>query len=126
MKRILTILVSFILILMVSITAYAGTSRIKWSDAPNHCGETATVYGPVVDTNYAQYSNGGPTFINVGIAYPNSVFTVVIFDDARYKFTGAPERMYYGKNIEVTGTIKWYKTYAEIIVKDPSQIKIVK
>lgn len=89
--------------------------------AQNHVGEKATVCGEVVSTHYASSSNGEPTFLNLDEAYPNQVFTVVIWGDDREKFD-EPEVKYRGKNICVIGKIKSYRGIAQIILYSKSQI----
>jgi hypothetical protein len=39
----------------------------------------ATVCGKVVSTHYAKSSKGEPTFLNLDEAYPNEVFTILIW-----------------------------------------------
>ena len=52
-------------------TISQNTSTIDWSVANQYSGESKTVCGPVMDTNYATSSNGQPTFLNVGKKYPD-------------------------------------------------------
>ena len=62
----------------------------------------------------------------MGKAYPSRKrFTVVIWGENRAKFKRAPEKMYRGKTIAVTGTIRLYKGLPEMIVTSPKQIKVV-
>jgi micrococcal nuclease len=58
------------------------------------------------------------------LAYPNDLFTVVIFAKDKSNFKEAPEVMYNDKNICVTGVVKKYKDKPEIIVSSPDQITI--
>ena len=85
-------------------------------------GRTATVKGPVVGTKYASYSNGRPTFLDLGRTYPSSSrFTVVIWGENRASF-GTPERRYYGRTICVRGLVSTYEGLPQIIARSPSQI----
>ena len=43
---------------------------IEWSKASQYVGKTVTLYGKVVDTEYASSSNSRPTFLDLGAAYP--------------------------------------------------------
>ena len=98
---------------------------ISWQNALAHVGESVTIVGPVAGTAYARSSNGSPTFLNIGVDYPdNGRFTVVIWDDDRGRFPSPPEDMYAGKNIAVTGVVKKYKGSAQIIVSSPDQIQV--
>ncbi|MCS7221171.1 MAG: phospholipase D-like domain-containing protein [Anaerolineae bacterium] len=52
-------------------------------------------------------------------------FKVVIFPEDWDKWPDRPDRYYKGKTIRVTGLVKKYRDWPEIIVDDPSQIEIV-
>jgi len=98
---------------------------ILWDEAMAHVGETLTVCGPVMGTHFAQSSNGKPTFLNVGAAYPDPQrFTVLIWGSDRHKFPGPPEQIYLDQNICVHGEIEEYNGMAEIVVEDPAQIVV--
>lgn len=87
-------------------------------------GRTATIKGPVVGTKDAHYSNGTPTFLDLGRSYPSSSrFTVVIWGENRGSF-GTPERRYYGRTICVRGLVGTYRGLPQIIARSPSQIAL--
>ena len=92
-------------------------------EARNHVGEKTTVCGQVASIHFAARSRGTPTFINLDKAYPDQVFTVLIWGNDRPKF-GTPEQNYRGKSICVTGKISEYRGVPEIVAYEPSQIKI--
>lgn len=108
--------------MLYSAFAFGGSS-ISANEAKNHIGEKATVCGQVAGAHYAARSRGNPTFINLDRAYPNQIFTIVIWGSDRAKF-GDPEDMYGGKHVCVTGTITLYRGGAETTANEPSQIKI--
>ena len=91
-------------------------------EAKAHIGERATVCGKVVSTRWAEGSRGSPTFLNFDEAYPDQVFTLVIWGNDRSKF-GEPETAYRGKRICVTGKISAFKGVPEVVAAEPSQIK---
>jgi len=62
-----------------------------------------------------------PTLFDLGKAYPNAVFTAVVYGEDRAKF-GTPETSLRGKRICVTGKISDYRRKAEIFLTDPSQV----
>jgi hypothetical protein len=106
-------------------TTSAIPDGIPWQDALDYVGKKVTILGPVVSTNFASSSNGSPTFLNVGLPYPEAGrFTVLIWGDDRGRFASAPEDMYDGQNIAVTGVVKKYNGAAEIIVTRASQIEV--
>ena len=97
--------------------------KLTATEAKGHFGETATVCGEVVSTRYSDSSKGQPTFLNLDIAYPNQIFTAVIWGENRIKL-GKPEDDYKGKRICVSGKITAYAGLPEIVISDPKQIKI--
>ncbi len=108
-------------IFVISISLWS--SEYSAHMAQNHVGEKATVCGVVASTHYASSSKGEPTFLNLDEAYPNHVFTVVIWGENRERFA-EPEVKYKGKNVCVTGKIKSYRGIAQIILYSESQISV--
>ena len=93
--------------------------RISYTEAPNHVGEYACVVGKV---DHVYTSKKGNTFLNFCPDYRTCPFGAVIFRSAAYKFPNP--KQYEGKTVEITGLIKSYRGWTEIILNDPSQIKI--
>jgi hypothetical protein len=54
--------------------------------------------------------------------YPQSNFTVVIWEEDRAKF-GAPETGFANRRVCVSGRIEQYRGKAEMVVRDPGQIQ---
>ena len=110
-------------------SAGAGSSAscsgaISWNTAKSAVGRIATVKGRVVDAKYARWSNGRPTFLDLGRAYPSpSRFTIVIWSENRASF-GTPERRYLGRTVCVRGRVSTYKGVAQIEAVSPSQIAV--
>lgn len=100
----------------------AAQKKLTAAEAKDHIGENATVCGNVVSTRYSAATKGQPTFLNLDKAYPNQVFTVVIWGENRSKF-GSPEIDYKGKQICVTGKIAEYRGVPEIVADNPNEIK---
>lgn len=102
------------------------SEAIAWNDAASYAGEQRTVRGPVVDTTYAESSQGQPTFLNLGRAYPDpDRFTVVIWRDTRTSFDQRPEFMFAGQEVCVTGEIQMYEGSPEIELPGRNAIEIV-
>lgn len=96
---------------------------ISWQAAREHVGEQAIVCGPVVEGTFAEQSNGKPTFLNLGLPYPDQGrFTILIWGDKRARFSEPPEVFYLDKNICITGMIELYQGVTEMIVREPGQI----
>jgi DNA/RNA endonuclease YhcR with UshA esterase domain len=91
--------------------------------AKDHIGKEATVCGTVKSARYASTSNRKPTFLNLDKAFPNQIFTAVIFEENRSKFAKPPEEQFKDKAICVTGKIEEYNGTPEIVVTEPKQIE---
>lgn len=92
---------------------------IDFRDAPKYIGQEVTVRGKVVKVSKPRET----TFINFCIDYRNCEFAAVIFKSAAEKFPDVFS--WEGKTVEITGRIKEYKGSAEIILDDPSQVRVV-
>lgn len=121
-----------VLFLLVALLLFAALVRpafaqksLSAAEAKEHIGEVATVCGTVVTTRYAGSTKGSPTFLNLDKAYPNQVFTIVIWGSDRSKF-GRPEVDYREKRICVTGKIREYRGKPEIVADDPGTISVAK
>ena len=118
MRKFISTLAIVCLLIFLSLS-YA-TQVIQWNEAHNYYGQYVTVKGKIVTT----YNSGKACFLNFHPNYKR-YFTAVIFRSAFSQFPANPEDFYYGKEVLVTGTVKKYKGKPEIILNDPSQIKIV-
>ena len=92
------------------------------AEAKSHIGQQATVCGTVKTARWASASNRKPTFLNLDEPYPKQLFTVVIFEEHRSKFSPPPEEQFKDKAICVTGKIEDFRGLPEIVVTEPKQI----
>jgi hypothetical protein len=92
---------------------------ISAPDAKNHIGEQAKVCGKVASEKTATSNRGEPTFINLDSAYPNQVFTILIWGDDRKNIGDLPRE---GEHVCATGMIQDYKGVPEIVVKSGGQL----
>jgi hypothetical protein len=90
--------------------------------AVKHFGAVATVCGKVYGGQFVKRT--GMTFIDLGAAYPQSPFSVVIELKNRDRFKEPPEHAYNGQNICVTGVIRANEGKAVIFVSDAEQIDV--
>jgi hypothetical protein len=92
--------------------------------ARKYVGRVVTVKGRVVRTYFASSTNGRPTFLDVGYAYPDSRrFSIVIWIEDRSKF-GRPERRYYLHTVCVRGRAETYQGTPEIVLRSRSHIRV--
>ena|SRR5205807_4775433 len=99
----------------------AAADPVNPEDAAAHIGETATVCGVVASAKYEANAKLQATLLDLGKAYPNAVFTAVVYGENRAKF-GTPETSLRGRRICVAGKISDYHGKAEIVLTDPSQL----
>ena len=77
----------------------------------------------MASARYVDNAKGKPTFLNLDKAFPNPIFTAVIWDSDRSKF-GQLETELKDKRICVTGKIEEHRGTPEIILRDRSQLKV--
>ena len=118
------------LLLMLCVTTCLITQaqtehHLTAAEAKDHVGETATVCGRVASAHFAPETKGQPTFLNLDRAYPNAIFTILIWGADRPKF-GRPIATYRDKQVCVSGKITSHRDIPEIVVSSPGQIRIQK
>lgn len=91
---------------------------VDFHDVGSHVGESGCVSGRVLRV-YA--SRAGNTFLDFCADYRACPFTSVIFSSDRAKFGNL--QTLEGVPVEINGPITTYQGHAEIIVRDPSQIR---
>ena len=92
---------------------------IDYTKASNYVGEYSCVRGKI---DHVYTSRKGNNFLNFCASYKTCPFSAVIFSSDNYKFSNI--KSYSKKTVEISGLIKTYKGRAEIIINDPSQIKV--
>jgi len=96
-----------------------------WSEAHALVGEHVELVGEVMSARYVPDVSGEPTFLNIGVDYPDDDrLTVVIWGDDRTNFANNPEDVFAGKRICVRGEVSSYNGISEVIVSDPSQLSV--
>ncbi|WP_372013521.1 hypothetical protein [Pseudoxanthomonas sp. 10H] len=103
--------------------AALAADAIPADQAPRFVGKEGMVCGKVEKTRYAQNSEGEPTFLYMGGAFPRHTFSARIPGDQRNKFKPTPEELE-GRDVCVIGTIQRDASRAEIAVTSPSNIKL--
>lgn len=99
---------------------------IDWTEAKAHIDEVVTVYGPVKDYSFLTGSNGQPCYIDIGAAYPDdSRVSMVVWGEDRGNFPDAPESMYQGKTVCVTGELYSYDNTTYVKVATPDQVTVL-
>lgn len=115
LKSLLSVTFSFFFLSAISQT-------IPAEEVKNNVGKTVTVSGKVVDGAYLNSAYNKPTLLNIDKAFPNEIFTVVIYGENRRLFEYNPEEVLKGKIIVVTGKVTMYNGKPQIEVVKPNQI----
>lgn len=89
------------------------TTLVKETDVANYIGQSIKVKSKV----YGHKDFESMVLLNMGGAYPNSLFTIVLRGDAK----GLADSLD-GKSIWVTGKVANYRGRPEIVVEDGTQI----
>jgi hypothetical protein len=113
-----------IICLLILIPISNAQEKISPEDALKYVGQSKAVCGVVASTFYAYASTGEPTYLNLNKPYPNQIFVIVIWGSDRDKFKNRPEVLFKGKRVCVTGLIEDNRGLPQIVVRDPSQIRI--
>jgi hypothetical protein len=108
--------------LQSAVRTQQGMPGIPLDKAGAHIGETAKICGNVAKGTYALKDKGSPTFLNLDKAYPNEIFTVVIWGEDREKF-GTPENDYLYKDICLNGAVEQGPRVPQIVARDRKQIE---
>ena len=89
------------------------------AEAVQHVGDEVVVQGTV---SQIVLSVNLTTHINLGGRYPNHVFTATIFKAKQTLFTGVKD--YEGKVVQVQGLVHLYRGKPEIVLTEPTQIRL--
>lgn len=100
------------------------SQTVSAEDSKNYIGKTITIAGKVVDGRYLLSSGRQPTLLNIDKAFPNQIFSIVIYGEQRKAFGYKPEETLLNKNILVTGKVELFKGIPQINVTNPDQIVI--
>jgi len=104
---------------MIATSLLGRAQTISAADAKSNIGNKATVCGTVASERTASSSRGRPTFINLDSAYPNQIFTILIWGEDRQNVGDVPTE---GTRVCATGTIEDYRGVPEIVVRTKSQL----
>jgi hypothetical protein len=115
----------FVLLAVIIFTGLAGRCQVfKPEDAAKHIGDSITICGKIFGGKFLENAKNQPTFLNMGAAFPNQTFTVVIWGDMRKKLAYSPEEKLKDKEICIIGRVEEFKGNPQIVLLDESQLKI--
>jgi len=93
---------------------------VDFRNAGSHTGETSCISGRVLRVFT---SRGGNTFLDFCSDYHTCPFTAVVFASDRSKFGNLGALS--GHQVELEGLIGVYQGRAEIVIRDPEQLRAV-
>ena len=99
---------------------------IKAEDIGQHVGDSVKICSKVFSARYFEQSKNSPTLLNMGAAFPNQLFTVVIWSEVRKQFETAPDVFFLNKTVCVTGKVELFKDKPQIVLHSKEQIEVVK
>lgn len=123
MKSLLPLTSLALLLLPLAATAAQTAQMIPPQMATRFIGKDGMVCGKVEKARYAQSSEGEPTFLYMGGAFPRHTFSARIDGANRSKFGFPPESLE-GKDICVIGHIERDASRAMVEVSSPSDLKL--
>lgn len=112
-----------IAVALICLALPGASYSVEWHSpqgAKNLIGQEAMICGPVGSTRFAEDSRGSPTYINLGPAFPDHIFTIVIWGTDRAAFSHPPEEI--SGVICVVGEVTSFRGIPQIIVSSPNQI----
>jgi len=112
-----------LLLTSICLSQISFSQNVPLDSVSKYEGKIITVCSKVLDT-YVSKSKESTTFLNFGNQFPNSTFTVVIFDKDLIHFKYNPSEYLKDKIICITGLVKIYKGKPEIIATSSEQIII--
>jgi DNA/RNA endonuclease YhcR with UshA esterase domain len=113
-----------ILLFLFTSVVCSSQNVISIDSVSTHIGDSVNVCSKVFSTRFVASAENTPTFLNLGAGYPNQKLTLVIWADVRKKFANTPEDNLKDKSICVTGKLELYRGQPQIVIKDPSQIRL--
>ena len=99
------------------------SQTVSLDSLSNYVGKTVTVCSKV-QSAYISKGEKKTTYLSFGAAYPNAIFTGVIFEDNLSKFKYTPSEYLKDKNICITGKVSIFKEKLQIIILSEEQIKV--
>lgn len=93
------------------------------NQAVRHIGKSGMVCGRVERTRHARNTEGQPTFLYMGGAFPRHTFSARIPNEIRDSFSPSPEELQ-GQDVCIVGNIQRDASRAEIAVRSPTDIKL--
>jgi hypothetical protein len=114
----------FTIMLLIIARAGFAQQKITPEEASKHIGDSLTVCGKIYSGVYLERTTSKLTLLNVGGAYPNAPFTVVIPPALRAVLQNNPEINYQNKSGCFTGTIVLFKDKPQVVLNNPQQMQV--
>ena len=86
-------------------------------------GKRVTIFEKVEST-YQSKGEKKTTYLNFGKPYPDSLFSVVIFEASLKNFSYSPADYLKGKRVRITGVVKMYKGKPQFVITEEKDIEL--
>jgi endonuclease G, mitochondrial len=97
--------------------------KINTVQAKYNVGTVSCVCGTVVSTKYSEKS--GSTFLNLDKKFPNTIFSVSIWEKDRTNFSYKPEEELYMRKVCITGQVEMRNGVPTMSIKNEKAIEIL-
>jgi endonuclease G len=97
--------------------------KINTVQAKYNIGTVSCVCGTVVSTKYSEKS--GSTFLNLDKKFPNTIFSVSIWEKDRTNFSYKPEEELYMRKVCITGKVEMRNGVPTMSIKNEKAIEIL-
>lgn len=114
---------TFTLLFCIIISYFTKAQTFSAEQASKHVGDSIKVCGKIFGGRFFETSNGSPTLLNMGAAFPSSPLTIMIPGDVRTKMGYIPEQRLKDKNVCVRGKVILFKDKPEIIIYNIAQLQ---
>jgi hypothetical protein len=95
-------------------------------EAANHVGENVTICDTLFGGRFMENSPKQFTLLNLGAAYPNQLFTIVLTPTVREAIGGKPEIEWKNTKVCATGAVTLHKDKPQIEVNDKTLVEVKK
>jgi DNA/RNA endonuclease YhcR with UshA esterase domain len=112
-------MLALVLAVLALVAPAQNPPTITPDEAAKHVGEVVVVQGKVTQI---VLSVNLTTHINFGGIYPNHVFTATVFKAKQTLFPGVKD--YDGRVVQVQGVVRLYRGKPEIVLTEPTQIRL--
>jgi len=111
----------FIFVMFLSTLSFS--QSVSLDSIAAYEGKRVTIFEKVEST-YQSKGEKKTTYLNFGKPYPDSLFSVVIFEASLKNFSYSPADYLKGKRVRITGVVKMYKGKPQFVITEEKDIEL--